>query len=242
MTIPLRIFVSSPGDVIPERRRAQLVIEKLAKTYARFFAIEPVLWEAEPVLASGHFQDQITPPSETNIVVLIVWSQLGTPLPAKTATREYHGIDGRVPVTGTEWEFEDALAAQKQRGAPDLLAYRKKAERLVALQDEAAMRAARTQLTKLDAFWSRWFVNRGEFRAAFSDFSDLDAFEAKLESDLRKLIEARVKALPEASASTLAPVWLAGSPFRGLDSYWFEHSPIFFGRSAMTRAAVEQLT
>jgi hypothetical protein len=28
MARSLRIFVSSPGDVIPERRRAQLVIEK----------------------------------------------------------------------------------------------------------------------------------------------------------------------------------------------------------------------
>jgi hypothetical protein len=55
MAKPLRIFVSSPGDVIPERRRAQLVIEELAKTYARFFEIEPVLWQVEPMLASGHF-------------------------------------------------------------------------------------------------------------------------------------------------------------------------------------------
>src|SRR5215469_8014341 len=132
MAKPLRIFISSPGDVVPERRRAQLVIEKLAKNYARYFTIQAMLWEVEPMLASGHFQDQITPPSETDIVVLIVWSQLGTPLPAKTATREYRGIDGRIPVTGTEWEFEDALAAQKMRGAPDLLAYHKKAERLVA--------------------------------------------------------------------------------------------------------------
>jgi hypothetical protein len=121
-----RIFISSPGDVTPERRRAQLVIEKLSKIYARFFALEPVLWEVEPRLASGHFQDQIIAPSEADILVLIVWSRLGTPLPPKTATRKYRGVDGRVPVTGTEWEFEDALAVQRHRGAPDLLAYRKR--------------------------------------------------------------------------------------------------------------------
>ena|SRR5712691_3424560 len=92
----LRIFISSPGDVVPERRRAQLVIDKLAKEYARFFVIKPVGWEDEPMLASSHFQDQIAPPSETDILVLILWSRLGTPLPPKTETREYHGIDGRV--------------------------------------------------------------------------------------------------------------------------------------------------
>lgn len=62
MAKPLRIFISSPGDVVPERRRAALVIEKLAKDYVRFFEIEPCLWETEPMLASGHFQDAILPP------------------------------------------------------------------------------------------------------------------------------------------------------------------------------------
>src|SRR3984893_2536240 len=127
MANPLRIFISSPGDVVPERRRAALVIEKLAKDYARFFEIQPYLWETEPMLASGHFQDAIVPPGETDIVVLILWSRLGTPLPERTQSREYRGIDGRVPVTGTEWEFEAALAAHKQTGVPDPLAYRKKA-------------------------------------------------------------------------------------------------------------------
>jgi WD40 repeat protein len=240
--MPLRVFISSPGDVIPERRRAQLVIDKLAKSYARFFAIEPILWEVEPMLASGHFQDQIVPPGETDIVVLIVWSRLGTPLPERTPTREYHGIDGRVPVTGTEWEFEDALAAQKQRGAPDLLAYRKQVDPVVSLRDKAAKAAAEAQWEKLDTFWSRWFVDRGEFRAAFSDFTDLDGFEEKLERDLRALIERRIGALRQAGEGEPAPAWHGGSPFRGLDSYRFEHAPIFFGRSAMTRAAVEQVT
>ena len=122
-----RIFISSPTDVNPERRRAALVIEKLAKDYARFFEIVPVLWETEPMFASGHFQDALVPPSESDILILILWSRLGTPLPERTEKRPYHGIDGRVPVTGTEWEFEDALRSNKSRGVPDLLAYRKRA-------------------------------------------------------------------------------------------------------------------
>jgi hypothetical protein len=34
----LRIFISSPGDVPDERLRADLVIDKLAQDYSRFFA------------------------------------------------------------------------------------------------------------------------------------------------------------------------------------------------------------
>jgi hypothetical protein len=235
-----RIFISSPGDVIPERRRAELVIDKLARDYKRFFEIQSYLWETEPMLASGHFQDKITPPADCDMVVLIVWSRLGTLLPEKTARREYRGLDGRVPVTGTEWEFESALEAQRDKGAPDILAYRKTADPTVSLKDRAAKAAAEEQWDKLEAFWNRHFINRGIFKAAFSEFAGLDGFEAKLESDLRKLIEARIKKRDESHAPT--PVWTTGSPFRGLDTYRYEHRAIFFGRSAATKSAVEQLT
>src|SRR5204863_7820717 len=125
MARPLKICISSPGDVADERRRAALVISLLKREFARFLDISAVLWEYEPMLSSGHFQDIIDPPSSADIVVLILWSRLGTPLPARTAKREYRGLDDRVPVTGTEWEFEQALAARERRGgAPDLLVYR----------------------------------------------------------------------------------------------------------------------
>lgn len=236
MVKPLRVFISSPGDVVPERRRAALVIEKLAKDYARFFDIKPYLWESEPMLASGHFQDVIVPPGETDIVVLVLWARLGTALPEA----RYRGLDGRVPVTGTEWEFESALAAHREHGVPDLLAYKKEAPPRAEYKSDADLVELRRQLEKLDTFWSRHFVDQGEFRAAFSQFSDLAAFEAKLESDLRRLIEQRIAAR-KGDVTPAAATWLTGSPFRGLETYRFEHAPIFFGRSDASKTAVETL-
>jgi hypothetical protein len=237
----LKIFISSPSDVSSERRRAALIIEKLSKDYARFFTITPVLWESEPMLASGHFQDAIVPPSQSDIVVLIVWSRLGTPLPARTENREYHGIDGRVPVTGTEWEFENALQSNKQKGAPDLLTYRKTAPAKAEYSSSAEAEELGRQLQKLEGFWSRYFADRGEFRAAFSTFVDLDEFEQRLESDLRRLIERRAAGLRESAPTSTSPMWLKGSPFRGLQTYQFEHAPIFFGRAEATKTAVARL-
>jgi hypothetical protein len=101
----LRVFISSPGDVPDARLRADLVIDKLTQDYSRYFSLESYRWEHEPMLASGHFQDAIEPPSKSDIVILILWSRLGTRLPVKTGVREYRGLDGRAPVTGTEWEF-----------------------------------------------------------------------------------------------------------------------------------------
>jgi hypothetical protein len=95
----LRIFISSPGDVIQERRRAELVVDKLARDHRPFFDIQSELWETEPMLASGHFQDNITPPAESDIVVLIVWSRLGTSLPEKTARPLFWPVCGELLIS-----------------------------------------------------------------------------------------------------------------------------------------------
>jgi tetratricopeptide (TPR) repeat protein/energy-coupling factor transporter ATP-binding protein EcfA2 len=236
--LPLRIFLSSPGDVTPERLRAVLVVRTLAKEFARYFEIVLESWDTEPMLASGHFQDNIIPPSKTDIVIVILWSRLGTPLPERTEVREYRGIDGRVPVTGTEWEFEDALAASRASAEhiPDLLVYSKKAPPSATYRSEADLHRLGQQWAMLEAFWGRYFVKQGEFRAAFTDFITRDDFETRLESDLRRLIERRI-----ARSSEAPRTWLK-EPFLGLSAYSFEHAPIFFGRRELTTTAVERIS
>ncbi len=235
----LRIFISSPGDVPDERLRAALVIDKLAQDYRRYFSFEVIRWEHEPLLASGHFQDALDPPSKADIVVLILWSRLGTPLPEKTAVREYHGIDGRAPVTGTEWEFEDALRSAREHKAPDLLAFRNTSPAPVDPRDPTARARSVAQLDALDAFWRRHFADRGVFLAAYDEYSTLEAFALRLEQSLRALIERRIKEMP-AGAEAPAATWF-GPPFRGLQAYGFEHAAIFFGRDAVVAKAAEQL-
>jgi WD40 repeat protein len=242
VTPSLRIFVSSPGDVPAAREIAALTIERLAQDYARFLTIEPYLWEFEAMLASGHFQDSIEPPSAFDVVVLIVWSRLGTPMPERTAVREYRGIDGRTPVTGTEWEFEDALSAARQRGVPDLLVYR--SQRNAELpQDPQKRPAIIAQLEALDAFWSRHFANQGMFIGAYTSFTSDTEFAAALEDHLRKLIEKRIAAARQSSAGPkTAPNTWTQAPFRGLEAYEFEHAPIFFGQDEALAKAMLQLT
>lgn len=240
MPKPLRIFISSPGDVASERRRAALVVESLKKEFARFFEITAYLWEHEAMLATGHFQDVIEPPSQSDIVVLILWSRLGTPLPEKSGSREYRGIDGRAPVTGTEWEYEDALAANRSKGAPDLLVYRSNKEPQISLRDPSKKAMAENQWTALENFWSRYFQAGGVFLSAFHGFDDLEDFGDMLEAHLRQLIRSRIEKGRIEGGTENKATWLQ-SPFRGLSSYDFEHAPIFFGRGAAQLKAVEQV-
>ena len=53
MAQQFQIFISSPGDVYDERRRAALVIRRLRREFARFYDISAVLWEYEPMLELG---------------------------------------------------------------------------------------------------------------------------------------------------------------------------------------------
>ena len=238
MAQPLRIFISSPGDVEEERRRAAIVVGRLAREFARFFTIKPVLWEYEPMLASGHFQDIIEPPSKSDIEVVILWSRLGTPLPPE----RYRGIDGRAPVTGTEWEFEDALRAHRERGAPDLLVYRKKSKGIAEFDSPEELEAAALQRKALEQFWDRYFGSAATgFKAAFNLFADRDEFEQMLESHLTALIRERLPKASEARKSADEIAWYQGSPYRGLEYFDLEHAPVFFGRSRAQRQVTEAL-
>ena len=191
---PQKSSISSPADVPDERLRADLIVDKLSQDYSRFFAIESYRWEHEAMLASEHFQDAIEPPSAFDIVVLILWSRLGTPLPEKTAEREYRGIDGRAPVTGTEWEYEEALRPRGTRGRPtcwrSAISVRRRSIRAIPMPRPRAL----AQLGALNAFWTRHFADQGVFLAAYDEYRTLEEFAQRLEESLRKLIERRIKA------------------------------------------------
>ncbi len=235
----LRIFLSSPGDVGAAREIAALTIERLAQDYARFFKIEPSFWDYEAMIASGQFQDAIEPPSAFDVVVLVLWSRLGALLPERTPVREYRGIDGRAPLTGTEWEYEEALRTARERGAPDILVYRSAAPVRVDSRDIGRRQNDIEQLSALDRFWSRHFANQGAFLGAYTEFASDAEFAETLENQLRYLIEKRIAAEGSSHGEQPVRVWMQ-APFRGLESYEFEHAPIFFGQDeALTNAMVK---
>src|SRR5262245_30853057 len=114
----IRIFLSSPGDVPQERTLALEVIDQLAHDplLRNKIAIEVVAWDKKragvPMLAMLTPQEAINQglpkPSDCDIVIVIFWSRMGTPLPT-----DYAKADGTRYLSGTEWEYEDAIQAAK---------------------------------------------------------------------------------------------------------------------------------
>ncbi len=196
--------------------------------------LEPVLWEHEPLVATSTFQQQIVKPSDTDVVISILWSRLGTKLP-----EQFKREDGSRYESGTEYEFEEAIEGFRRNGKPDLLVYRKTAPPSVRLDDEKDLMERLGQKKKLDQFIDKWFHDKAEgtLVAAFHPFESPSDFEILLENHLRKLID---RHLPRSAAATseARAVWKKGSPFRGLEAFEFEHAPVFFGR---TRAVSDVL-
>jgi WD40 repeat protein len=236
-TLRLRVFLSSPGDVGLERLLAVRVLERLQGEFAAAVVLEPILWEDLPLRATEHFQEQIVPPSQTDIVVAILWSRLGTRLPAD----KFRRADGSPYQSGTEWEFEDAVRSYQERGTPDLFVYRKTSEPQVSLNREDEIAERLRQKKALDAFVDHWFGNPNDsFKAAFTTFETPDQFEEKLESHLRATIRERLPSFPSGEAPPTR--WYRGSPFRRLEVFEFEHAPIFFGRTQAIGAVCDAIT
>src|SRR5215510_89409 len=225
---PLRIFISSPRDVSSERTVARRVIERLALEYAYHFKIEPLMSELEPMVATQTPQASITPPSNADIVVTLLWARLGTALPDDPQFT----IDevGRRP-TGTEWEFFDALRANQSRGSPDLLVYRKTEKVTTELDDETSVLENLRQKKELERFLEHWFRGAdGSWKAWFHKFEKEDELEYLLDTHLRKLIDARIEVDPQTDDTAKGKV-VEGNPFRGLRSFDIEDAPLFFGRT-----------
>src|SRR3954452_18121897 len=117
----IRVFISSPGDVIEERRIVAAAVDRLRRRYAAACDVVEYRWENDVYLATdGGFQEQIARAANFDLVVFILWSRLGTRLPAAFAR-----ADGTPYDSGTEFEFEDAVDAFRRQGRPDVLLFRK---------------------------------------------------------------------------------------------------------------------
>lgn len=210
-----------------ERALAGRVIERLQSEYIGRIVLETVMWENEPLLATATFQQQIVRPSDADVVIAILWSRLGTRLPS-----QFTRADGSRYSSGTEYEFEDAMEGYRRTGKPDVLVYRRTAPPSVRLDDEEDLLERLSQKKKLDEFVAKWFHDKSEgtMIAAFHRYESPGDFEVVLENHLRRLIE---RQLPRTSGATseARAVWKAGSPFRGLEAFEFEHAPVFFGRT-----------
>jgi hypothetical protein len=191
----LRIFVSSPGDVVDERAFAQQVIEQeLPKDplLRGQVTCEAMRWDdphaptAMPatLIPQEAVDRGLAKPSQCDAVIVILWSRMGTPLPDT-----YRKPNGEPYLSGTEWEYEDAIGATPP---PLVLVYRRR-EKVVSDLDDSLYEQKRSQYRLVKQFFERFKNPDGSLRGGFVEYATPQEFRDRLRVDLRAFIQRRLE-------------------------------------------------
>src|ERR1700722_10146248 len=213
---------------MPERKRIDLVAQRLNEVFEGRVEIKTVLWERKLYGSHDGFQPQIPPAAQADLVIAIFWSRLGSPLPETFARMD---TGERYP-SGTAFEVLTAIESRRKGERPDVYVFRKTEMLTATSESEGA------QQKDLDAFFIRWFqAPDGQYLRAYQRFADADEFEAQIEKLLRQWIAERVPR----NSGVIWPIETEGSPFRGLLPFDAKHAAIYFGRDRKVTRAIEQL-
>ena len=193
-----RIFISSPGDVPEERKRARLYIDTELDQIGPFqdkIACKAILYDdpnaGVPMQATETPQESVNnarpKPSECDIVIVVLWSRMGTPLVMEGVSYE----------SGTEWEYLDAIQSPKK---PTVLVYRctqppKPPEFDLANPENAhnQLQEFMEQNKKVDAFFADFKDENGVIYGGVNAYKGVDEFEALLRQHLPKVIAMRLE-------------------------------------------------
>ena len=119
-----RVFLASPGDVADERAIALKVLSDLPydPLLRGQVTLEAVAWDT---IGGPPMEANLTPheairkglplPSQCDIFIAVFWARMGTPVE----------IDGVEYLSGTHYEYEDALSGNRSTGTPRILLYRR---------------------------------------------------------------------------------------------------------------------
>ncbi len=241
MSLPIRLFVSSPSDVAAERQAVERVARRLEGLFDGV-KFEVYRWEKDRYY-SAHvgFQEQIAEIGGFDLVVGVLWARIGSPLPPGFAARMPHPREGQPYPSGTAFELLEAIRLRRTRQSPppDILVYRKTAPPPAApADDDAAQERLLHEMQALNRFMADFFANAADgFKAAFKTFVSLDAFESALQEDLAAWLAANHRL----AAPRPWRIEERGAPFVGLNAFDIDHRDVFFGRRAEVERARERL-
>ena len=246
----VRVFISSPGDVADERALARQVLQYLPKekAFAGRLIIEEVSWDdpGNPVALDARLTPQEAinrkrpKPSECDVVVVILWTRMGTPLPD-----EYQKPDGSSYRSGTEWEYLDAFASSR----PALWVYRRTEEPKIGL-DDPRFDEITSQYKAVREFFQGYQDSQGALLGSYHAYLGPSVFAQTFERQLREWLWELLEKLPPDSlleenknVKTATPPGSVRhvNPYRGLKSFGADDVEFFFGRGMETDALISRV-
>ena len=187
------IFISSPGDVIEERKIASKVIEQLNSTphIENRYTLKPLAYEEKVPAAVGETPQRtvdryMMEADKADIFICILWSRMGTPV-IDSEGKEYQ--------SGTEYEFSRAYQAYQKSGKPTILLYRA----MKSIPPDADLK----QAACVQDFFKRFEGKEAEFKGLYRKFKSNEEFKDILHLDLEVIIS---KIIPPAGSGKIASV------------------------------------
>jgi len=195
----VRIFLSSPGDVADERRIARELIEGELQKHPSYsgLKLQVIAWDDPdariPMLANETPQESVNNarprPSTCDIVVVILWARMGTPL-----TETIRKPDGERYLSGTEWEYLDAINSPRNP-KPEVLVYRRTEEPMISIRDPKK-KEKEEQFERVEAFFARFGNTDGSLVGGINGYAAPDEFKPVLRQHLDELLHRRLPAAP----------------------------------------------
>jgi formylglycine-generating enzyme required for sulfatase activity len=181
----VRIFLSSPGDVAAERAQVRELLLGLARgPFVRGRVhIDVVSWDdphggatMDARLTPQQAVDRSLPtPAECDVTVVLLWGRMGTPL---TETK----ADGTPYLSGTEWEIETALAADKP-----VLIYRR-SEKVLLDTDDKDFDDKLAQKRRVDSFFAGFGGQGGPILRAHATYATPGDLLTRLRQDIERYL------------------------------------------------------
>lgn len=193
----LRVFVSSPGDVARERANALALLRGLGnEAWVNGRAVvQPVLWDDPDAPApmdagktpQASVNDAKGTPADCDLTIVVLWSRIGSP-PALRRD------DGGRYASGTEWEFESALAA----GKPVWVYRRTEVPQSPLDESDRDRQARQAQYAAVQRFFERFTAADGTLTRSVSTYRDAAEFAPLLKKHLAAFVGQK---LSQASAA-----------------------------------------
>ena len=246
-----RIFLASPGDVSFERKLAREAIDHIngERRFRGRIGCEIVAWDqpgAAVAMEAGLTPQQaiaqgLPKPEDCDLVVVILWSRIGTPIPADFELK----ADGTPYLSGTEWEYLNAIKGFRTKQQPGNVWVFQRMEVPKPALDDPQYSTIVEQWGKLQKFFASFTNPDNSLNGGINRYDTPNDFSQQFERFLRDRLDKLLETLPPASNSDVSgnplvkPLWTE-SPYPGLEAFTPEQAPIYFGRGREVNQLLNQ--
>ena len=181
----LRIFLASPGDVASDRTHVRDTLLGIARgPFVRGrVSVDVVSWDDPhaPALMDARLSPQeavaisLPTPAQCDLTIVLLWGRMGTPLAQRKT-------DGTQYLSGTEWELEDALKANKP-----VLIYRR-VEKVLLDPDDADFEDKLAQQRKVGEFFKTFIDRSGAQMRSYKTYASLSELLVTIRQDVEHFL------------------------------------------------------